>query len=67
MKTKMLKYRDFLCGHLPMMALFLDPSRDRSLFDPYGNTTDIVRSVLRAEYGMEPTAVGHEEQTSEQA
>jgi hypothetical protein len=67
MKGKMLNYRDSQCDRLSMIALFLDPSRYRSLFDPQGKMVDVVRSVLRTEYGMETTVVGYEEQTSEQA
>jgi hypothetical protein len=67
MKAKMLTYRDSLCAHLPMLALFLDPSRDRSLLDPHGSMVDVLHSLLRTEYGMETFVGGYEEQTSEQA
>jgi hypothetical protein len=61
MKAKMVKYRHSLCAHLPMLALFLDPSRDRSIFDPHGNMIDVVRSLLRTECGMETAVTGYEE------
>jgi hypothetical protein len=64
MKAKMVKYRHSLCGHFPMLALFLDPSRDRSIFDPHENMIDAVHSLLRTEYGIETTITGYEKQTS---
>jgi hAT family C-terminal dimerisation region len=60
-------FRDSLCGRLPIVAHFVDPSRDRSRFDPHGKMVDVVRSVCCTEYSMEATVVFYEEHTSEQA